>query len=699
MSSETKRPIRKRRGRSADPTVKNYVESFFVPIRYSKDVYEAKAKIIRTLEPVYASMKYENENDAFRDFVARYPDLDALLASAGIDASKSQEWRTKKANVRFDDFNSQFNIRRKRIWLIAALFVLSLCGIPVAVLYSGILMIPIIVLCAGLFVLAVFFSVKYRDRSAVADEYTVDGFEKAKKLFDRYTRKSINWFMLLFLETFVTAFEVVSLMVNSKEYEITGRLIAYIIILAAVTFFFVKNLLIILWLQKKIDYENEPKYRKEFFKASVVTVFYWAAAFGLYFAFEYLLAKDISAFFFIAYALMILAFNVFRLKKFSYQRHRFVKPVVAIVLIAAIGVGGYKLMSRNVWLTQPYINSVANLSASSNRIVYDPDTGVYTITNDDDSDFRILQLTDIHLGGSLLSFDKDLKALKACYRLIEYTKPDLVVVTGDLCFPMGIMSFSFNNTAPVQQFAAFMRNVGIPWAFTYGNHDTENVSIIDQTGLNELYKSLSWATSKNLLYPYAQPDVWGRNNQLIEIRNSDGTLNQALFLVDSNAYTGDGLNKYDFIHDDQVQWYRENVLRLNAEEGKTVSSLAFFHIPLQQYRTAYELYEAGSNEVEYYFGANNEKSADKVCCSDYPSEFFDAAKELGSTTAMFCGHDHYNNISLEYQGIRLTYGMSIDYLVMPGIARNADQRGGTLITCHSDGSYEIGQVPLASIEG
>lgn len=163
---------------------------------------------------------------------------------------------------------------------------------------------------------------------------------------------------------------------------------------------------------------------------------------------------------------------------------------------------------------------------------------------------QIQKSTLIRLGGSVLSFDKDSKALKAVYELIDYAKPDLVVVTGDLTFPMGGMSFSFNNTAPVQQFAAFMRNTGVPWAFTFGNHDTESMSIANEYDLNELYKSLSWKTSKNLLYPYVQPkendkEIWGRNNQLIEVGNLDGTLNQALFLIDSNAYTGEGLNKYD----------------------------------------------------------------------------------------------------------------------------------------------------------
>ena len=42
--------------------------------------------------------------------------------------------------------------------------------------------------------------------------------------------------------------------------------------------------------------------------------------------------------------------------------------------------------------------------------------------------------------------------------------------------------------------------------------------------------------------------------------------------------------------------------------------------------------------------------------------------------------------------------MSIDYLATPGIARMTEQRGGTLITIHDDGSSEIRQVPLTSVE-
>lgn len=126
--------------------------------------------------------------------------------------------------------------------------------------------------------------------------------------------------------------------------------------------------------------------------------------------------------------------------------------------------------------------------------------------------------------------------------------------------------------------------------------------------------------------------------------------------------------------------------------------MVFFHIPLQEYRTAYELYKQGSNEVTYHFGIIGETMINQICCSNYPSKLFDKAVELGSTKAMFCGHDHYNNISLEYKGIRLTYGMSIDYLAMPGIDKDTEQRSAELITIHPDSKFDLEQIKLTDIE-
>jgi len=369
--------------------------------------------------------------------------------------------------------------------------------------------------------------------------------------------------------------------------------------------------------------------------------------------------------------------------------------VVSIILIILL----YHAMSINLFLAQPYVDNITPLPITKNQISYNGETGVYTIHTSKDS-FRILQLTDIHLGGSFLSVSEDLMALDACHTLIEYTKPDLVIVTGDLVFPMGIMSYSFNNKAPIIEFANFMRNTGVPWAFTYGNHDTEKLATLDKDELDSLMKTLAQNSSGNLLYPYIQPDIYGRSNQMIEIRDDKNSLIQALFLIDSNDYLEDShkLNEYDFIHDDQVEWYKNNILTLSRQEGHTISSMAFFHIPLREYIEAYDLFVQGSEKVKYFYGSIGETMINNICASQYQSKFFDTAVSLNSTKAMFCGHDHYNNISLLYKGIRLTYGYSIDYLTMPHIAEHTQQRGGTLISIEKNGSFQITPYKLVDLQ-
>lgn len=528
---------------------------------------------------------------------------------------------------------------------------------------------------------------KYRDRLQNAS------YDEGTKLFDKYTRRLINWILIAYWACFGMFFSFIAIAAISKAGEVWEIISKNLFLLLILAFFIVKNALSIKWLTASDKYEKKALFNKELKIVLIASTVYLIVGGVFYYLFEKIFVLNIAPFIIGVFAFLIVIYNFTRINLFTYEKKRHNRVVIAVILVIAILVGGYIFLSRDIWLTQPYINATPYIYESNCKIEYDDDTGIYTITKED-GDFKLLQLTDIHLGGGVLSYDKDMKALEAVYSLLVETKPDFVIVTGDMVFPVGISSFSFNNTAPVQQFAAFMRNTGIPWAFTYGNHDTESYAATSSSDLNSLYMSLSYKTSRTLLYPYVQPDITGRSNQLIELRNSDGTLNQGLFLIDSNAYTGEGLNKYDYIHDDQVEWYREQVLRMNAEAGRTVPSMIFFHIPLQQYRTAYELYEQGSSEVKWYFGSNDEAMIDKVCCSEYPSKIFDVAKELGSTTGFFCGHDHYNNMSLEYQGIRLTYGMSIDYLAMPGIARDTKQRGATLITIHDDGTTDIKQVPL-----
>ena len=77
------------------------------------------------------------------------------------------------------------------------------------------------------------------------------------------------------------------------------------------------------------------------------------------------------------------------------------------------------------------------------------------------------------------------------------------------------LNLSVTESECVIRLAAFMRNTGIPWAFTYGNRDAESLASANKQELNEVYKSLPFKPSGNLLYPYTQPDVMGRYESTI----------------------------------------------------------------------------------------------------------------------------------------------------------------------------------------
>ncbi len=590
------------------------------------------------------------------------------------------------------DFISALRRKRLYIYLTTALGILAgifLLDVLRSVKWRALISLAL----AGASIAALLLVVRSHRNHTVPPDISGTPESLFQKLFDRYARWSAIWLLIVLLQILSIALSIVHLSFYYSALEVLNNLFDGALRLLICAFFLIADLRKLHWMRQRRHFDKWADLQRELRFILFTAFLFLIPAAGLCYGFERIFVMDISAFFVTLFGIWIVIYSLTRLNRFTYSIKKHARAVIAVALVVTLVLGLYKFLSRDLWLTQPYINTVPYLNESDCDISYDAATGVYTLTKPE-GDFRILQLTDIHLGGSALCYDKDLLALQAVYALLEATRPDLVVVTGDLSYPVGLSSFSFNNTAPVQQFAAFMRNTGIPWAFAYGNHDTESYAATDATDLQDLYRSLSWDTSHTLLYPYLQPEIFGRNNQLIELRRADGSLNHAIFLLDSNAYTGEGFNKYDYIHDDQVEWYRQQILRLGAQEKRTVPSLVFFHIPLQEYQTAYDLYEKGSDKVKYYFGEKGQE----VGASEHPSSMFEAVKELRSTTGIFCGHNHLNNYSLEYEGIRLTYGMSIDYLATPGIARMTQQRGGTLITIHDDGSSEIDQVPLTSVE-
>lgn len=320
---------------------------------------------------------------------------------------------------------------------------------------------------------------------------------------------------------------------------------------------------------------------------------------------------------------------------------------------------------------------------------YVDDNGMLNYIKADDKDFVVMDLTDVHLGCSPYTIKEDKSAMEAIHKLADSVKPDLIVVTGDCIYSAPTMgSLSSGNSQKV--FASFMETLGIPWTVAFGNHESEVYAF---AGREKMGKILENEKYKNCVFASGAEDVSGIGNQAIVIRNNDKnkSVSQVLMLIDSNDYTG-VMSNYDSIHPDQIEWYKKQITLIADAENKTpaeISSLAFFHIPVTEYDTAYE---TGENIV---FGEKNER----VCHpADTDSDiFFAEMKKFGSTRAMFAGHDHTNNYCVKYEGIYLIYGLSIDYVAYSDIDKTDDFRGATVINIDKD-SFDVSQCHYADIK-
>ena len=311
-----------------------------------------------------------------------------------------------------------------------------------------------------------------------------------------------------------------------------------------------------------------------------------------------------------------------------------------------------------------------------------------------EKNFKILQLTDIHIGNGPLSLEGDRNALKAVQKLMYHVKPDLVIVTGDMVYPVLFTTGSADNLTGSKRLAQLMESFKTPWTVTFGNHDEEFYSWYPLEKVAEVYEN-----SSHCLFQRGPSNISGLSNHIINILNPDDSLNTSLVMLHTNSYINPILiTHYDHVHKDQVRWYEEELNAVSKLYGvsEIANSLAFFHIPVNEFIAAWDLFENDKNDPEiiYHFGNKTEK----ISAPLFQSPLFPKMLELGSTKGVFVGHDHFNDFSITYKGIRLTYGKSIDYIAYPNKSSRLNwQRGGTIIEIDEKGDFSVNQILLDDI--
>ena len=385
--------------------------------------------------------------------------------------------------------------------------------------------------------------------------------------------------------------------------------------------------------------------------------------------------------------------------------------VIILGVILVFGIASTFANKQNIKKMIEYISDFDSVETEDRIDVSKDDEGCYVITTD--RDLKVLQVTDIHLGGGWMSKKDDMRTLKTVATMVLTEKPDVVFATGDISYPIPFTAGTFNNQYSAEMFAKLMEKLGVYWTVNFGNHDSEIYSIYNREEMGDFYSRDEW---KNCLFQKDDGSIDGVSNSVIKVKNSDGVITQALFSIDTNDYPQEnkfagivsGLTgNYDNIHENQIEWYKTSCEKLNAEnkafientfEGDEkeqllnnfglVKSLVFMHIPPVEYADAWDEFKNNgykdTENVKYYYGTLGEK----VCHPTDDDLFFETAVEMKSTQGMFVGHDHINIFSVDYKGIRLTYGMSIDYVAYGKIDKVGTQRGCTVITVKPDGTFD-----------
>ncbi|MCY1722647.1 metallophosphoesterase [Prolixibacteraceae bacterium Z1-6] len=273
-----------------------------------------------------------------------------------------------------------------------------------------------------------------------------------------------------------------------------------------------------------------------------------------------------------------------------------------------------------------------------------------------DKTFKIAQFTDIHWDNNSKNCDRTIAVIN---HVLNNEKPDLAILTGDIV-----------SAIPAREgwkaVATPFIKAGVPWTVTLGNHDAE-----PGISRNEIFELLQ---TFPLFLGSKGANLSGCGNYVLPIQSSKGNKTAAnLYCFDSNSYsTNKKISNYDWIHFDQISWYRNESQKATASnQNIPLPSLAFFHIPIWEYNLI-----VGK---ETTMGENHEG----VASADINSGIFASMLEKKDVMGIFVGHDHDNNYIGIHKDIALAFGQ------VTGVDAYGDLDRGSRIIELKEGEYSF----------
>ncbi len=303
-----------------------------------------------------------------------------------------------------------------------------------------------------------------------------------------------------------------------------------------------------------------------------------------------------------------------------------------------------------------------------------------------DGKFKILMFSDTH---GKNNYDK--QSVAAIKTVVENVKPDLVLIGGDMCH-----KFKADTIEDVYQMiydyikdiTSVLEENNIPWAHVFGNHDSESCTTKEQQAIYERFEHNiakrgpeDFMGVANYVLPIKAHDsdevvynVWG----LDSLNGVGGEADYFKFNTD-NVTLPKGFTDpvgYAFIPFEEIMWYWNSSVEMEKHFGKKIPGMMFFHTPVPEFWLAQE------NPIE-----TNLEGFRGEACGNSPlnSGLFTTILQRGDVKTICCGHDHHNDYSATYCGIKLCMDGGLSY---DGYCRNT-VRGGRVFEIDEKDPWNI----------
>ena len=325
----------------------------------------------------------------------------------------------------------------------------------------------------------------------------------------------------------------------------------------------------------------------------------------------------------------------------------------------------------------------------------------------DDGTFRIMQITDTQ-DDHLIDF----RTPELIRRAIEVEQPDLVVCSGD-CITGGQIGSDQEVRDAIDAVFMPIEEAGVPFIVAFGNHDEDahvrgDAPNMDEQGQLDYYRNtftcninrpdnprvtgegdmVTFVYGARRKWPWSDRfDAEGPGSEDFATQDfatqgfSQSLLRRlepklAIWAIDSGRYAPNPIagqpigyndNGWDWIRQDQVDWYRETSEKIERRFRRKIPGIMFFHIPLFEFETMWTVdqgmfpsrdrpnaqppVDEGRYKVE-------EERHECVCTGPFNSGLYAAAQERGDILGMFVGHDHINSYVGNFHGILLGYAAS-----------------------------------------